>query len=715
MVAMKIDRHASPQFGSARTVAIESPAPRAFSSATLDDVGASIGNVAHSADKASVAGGDGAALDVDGFVTEAEARRFHADFATRPSTQRAAALLVGMYAPATSVDVTLPKALAPIVRRHTLDFPDQAARLRELPEHLRAAAHVALDVANHVDNDHEGGVSRSRFNAEAVIDVDTITAALAPGNRELLREASNDMVATPKVVGQLEALREHITTASTTKDFVPKNPPEYVARLPLQKVKLELVTFGTLENRLPIGPAGRPGTTTITPPQSFDGGRVVMGGGVSHTPGTSQAYAVEVNRYFQLEAREGLTVVLKTETAGATVYGRRATRTSELVLDGKEVEQVEGNVRNVSLKKQDIIDLAGIAEGAPTTLLAYVFDGDKLVESAEFKLPANPIVEQVRHEGLPQAVTPPPLTPTSLTARKLLGVTVTVPALLAALESLPHGAPLNEDSARVLLAGLKNVAPADRAAAEATLRDLARNRDGQGTQWRAPDLGLSAFRERLAKAVPQPLTAAFSGPAALLVRELIGDERPVSAQTAQHLVGYLKRLCVDDEHLAVAAGGASAAVSIARDLLLFSPKELSPKAASALDGFLRFAEPQPHLASRVAVRLGLEDFMFDQPGAIVVAGGQHRRHDSMTLYTAVNVALPTRCLKGLLEAGVNGAPVTVASSDRFNVVARYEPAMRRFAFELQPAAGQPAVVVRAPSHISLAALPTERKLSFDIE
>ena len=44
-----------------------------------------LGNVAHNADSASVAGGDGAALDVDGFVTEAEARRFQSDFATRPS------------------------------------------------------------------------------------------------------------------------------------------------------------------------------------------------------------------------------------------------------------------------------------------------------------------------------------------------------------------------------------------------------------------------------------------------------------------------------------------------------------------------------------------------------------------------------------------------------------------------------------------------------
>ncbi len=112
------------------------------------------------------------------------------------------------------------------------------------------------------------------------------------------------------------------------------------------------MTFGTLENALPVGPPGRPGTTRITPPSSFDGGRVSMGGSVTHTPGTTQQYMIEVNRYFQLKAPEGLTVVLKTETPGATVYGRSGLRASELVLDGND-------------KKQDIIDLAGIAEGAP--------------------------------------------------------------------------------------------------------------------------------------------------------------------------------------------------------------------------------------------------------------------------------------------------------------------------------------------------------------
>jgi hypothetical protein len=568
---MKIDRHSS-DVGPARTVTIEAPAQRAFSPVTLDEVGATLGAVAGNADRASVEGGDGAASAVDGFVTEAEARRYQRDFATGPSTRPAAALLVDMYTPATSVDVTLPQAVAPIIRRQTLTCPDQAARLSELPDHLRSAAHIALDVVAHIDSGDEGAISRSRFDAHAVVDVDVIAAALAPANLELLRDASNDMVIAPKVVGELEALRLHLTTASTTKDFVPTHPPEYVARLPLKHATLELITFGTLQNMLPLGPAGHPGTTTITPPHSFDGGRVVIGGRVSQTPGTSQAYAVQVNRYFQVQAREGLTVVLKTETAGATVYGRQGTRTSELVLDGND-------------RKQDIIGLAGIAEGAPTTLLAYIFDGQKLVESAQFKLPANPIVERVTHEGVPTATPTPAPGPTPApqvvrrpapVVARLLNVSFEAPAMVALLKAEPIaiGADVTPAVAQRLLSVLPTLSGAERGETEAALRRMIRNNHSA-----LSSASIAVFGAALA----QPLSTSLTGPAGFLFRALARAEQPLSGPNAERILTQLKALPSDSD-------------STLREALLFSGDSLTPQARALFEDAVKPAFTPAHLS-----------------------------------------------------------------------------------------------------------------------
>ncbi len=278
--------------------------------------------------------------------------------------------------------------------------------------------------------------------------------------------------------------------------------------------------------------------------------------------------------------------------------------------------------------------------------------------------------------------------------------------MLKALASLPRSA-FNADGAKTLLTAVKAMPAAERAAAQDTLRAFARSREGEGTQWQSPDLPLRDFQETFAKGTQQPLSAAFSGPSAVLLPELIGEARPVQPQTMATVVEYLKRLCAEDE---------ATGIRIAKDMVLFSRKDLSQKATTMVGDFLRFAEPQPHLSRHAAERLGLPSaLIFSMPGKVEVARTQHRRNDSMTLYTAVKVSLPTRIISTLLSAASSGDRVTVAHNDRVSVVACYEPAMRRFAFELEAAPGAAPVKVRSPQHVSFDSLPTTTSLAFDME
>lgn len=704
---MKIDRTPVQLTGNARTATIELPATRAFSTATLDDIGRGLGRVGLDADRASIQGGDGGAKEVDGYVTEAESHRFLTDFANEGKSKVSAHALLQLFKPQTAVDVTLPKAIAPVTLRHTMTFPDGAARLKDLPEHLKAAAHVAIDVAQHIDDGAAGHVERSLFNGLAVVNFDDIDTALA--HVDSLRNATNDVVAEPKAVAQLKSLQEHLTTASTTQRFVPQNPPEYAAPMPLKSVKLELVTFGTLQTALPIGPAGRPGTTHTSAPQSFDGGRVSMNGTVTHTQGTSQAYAVEVNRYFQLQAPEGLTVVLKTETAGPSIYGRPGLRTSELVLDGQ------------AGKKQNIIDLAGIAEGAPTTLVALVFDGEKLVESAQIKLPHNPIVERATEEGKVAAVKPVAVKPGA--TLNVHGTTITSPGLLSVLlaqqqrnqgvfardEAWPHEPKPPRFAERPLLAALTSMSSQEATVARAELQALARRLGTDVVDKPIGNSELFAFGHALAEGVPKSIDAALAPlPHAAFLREVIGPGR-VTGETAEALVGYFKRYAVNTPTMR------KATLAVANDLLLFSRSELSAEAVSKIDGFLNALYwDEVSWPKRIPLVLP-ESLESNLGGKFTRSYNNVAPLASFTVQNNVELSLPTTALRELMDAALLRSSVVVHADAEYAVVARYEPSKRRFEFELHAAAGQPAISGKLVASVDVNNLWRTRTIPFSIE
>lgn len=272
-------------------------------------------------------------------VTPDEVNRYLADFASLPASRTAGAELLKALTPR-DVAVTVPAAFFEVTRH--VRFPDGEAHVSQLPIPMHRSAEIAIDIATHLDSGEEGSVTRVRASSSSRVGLEEIDAALHPDNLELLRERSDDYGTPPKIVGELNALREHIVSSSTSRETVRKNPHEFTATLPLQGARLELVTFGAED-------------------------RVV-----------NNAF-VERNRFLSTTLPPGASLIIQ-----ATVAGRF----------GNEVKEDVVTNHGSADKTHDLV-VPGIMQGKATDLTVVVVVDNKVVDAVRFQVPDNPITERV--------------------------------------------------------------------------------------------------------------------------------------------------------------------------------------------------------------------------------------------------------------------------------------------------------------------------------
>ncbi len=643
---------------SVSTVTIENPTARGFQTRTVDAVG-----------------GRAKDADVDGFVTKDEVQRFLSDFATEPKTVSAARQLLAMFDPVV-VAVTLPVAHAPITRHHDLTFPDGEAAIAKLPPPLQVTARQVKDVVAHVDGGAAGPVERTSGRVDDRVSIDDVALALLPAHNALLRGAAIN-------VDDLKALQHHLTTASTTRETVPQHPPEYVTKLPLKEVILELVTFGSLEGIVPAGKTSTPARTMVHDAQSFAGGRLTVTTSVDRVGASGpQAHVNMVNRYLQLTARDGVDVVLKTET-----------RRGDQLVSSETVRNGHGHV-------DDIVSMAGVTEGAVTTLLAIVLEHGKVLESVQIELPQNAIVARttdVHDAPAPTPSTPPATTAattTATTATKpappptLLGVTFRVRGLEAAIPQLQHWEPLTPAAATTLTTTLSTLPSSDHADGVRAIREILRRPAIQMPE---------ATRQVLLAAVKLPLAAAFSADSAadFAVAELAGAARPLSASTAQALAKLFERLVVVE--------GDAGIVDTVKDLLAFGKSELSSGAVLAFSDFVAAMSARSKPSSVRQAQFTAVSRRTSSP-----ASYQHTPARFSTVRDGIQVILPNHGLPALFAAAARGDSIVVGDdkgASGASIAARYDRASTEFVFTLTPGGSE-------PQRLSLASLSAVQALVF---
>lgn len=338
---MKVTREHPPQ-SNAVISTVHKPAETGFSPSVIDAASHKLGLVAARANEAAKVVADGGALDpADHLVTKPEIVHYAANFAADDS-KGASEELLKLYQPEHK-DVTLPEAFAPVRREVWAKFPGGYAEYRDMPQEHRAAAHKLYEL---FDFD---GERVSTVPPSYEFSVKQIDKALAkPEHVETLRALTGDYEHTPPaIVGQLEALKQYLNTAGESRDLVPSESktPVYAKKLPVAHAHVELVTFGSLEN---VGNAG------------------------------SRAQFNWVNRYLQVKADEGTSVILRAESAG---------QRGDVLVGEQTVKDREGMV--------DVIKFPGIRAGEPTRLTVAVVKGGKIIECVEIDIPANPIKEKV--------------------------------------------------------------------------------------------------------------------------------------------------------------------------------------------------------------------------------------------------------------------------------------------------------------------------------